>query len=42
MDGWVDGWMGIKVLARIVHSNKKPLVGRMGGWVEVKVLLRNA
>jgi hypothetical protein len=23
MDGWVDGWVGVKAVLRIAYSNKK-------------------
>ena len=23
LDGWVDGWMGVKAVLRITYSNKK-------------------
>jgi hypothetical protein len=27
MDGWMDGWVGVKAVLRIAYSNQKSFIG---------------
>jgi hypothetical protein len=30
MDGWMDGWVGVKAVLRIAYSNQKHVLSLMG------------